>query len=145
MLLQVLQRSRPSVRCTRDGSSLVSPVGTSRGRTIRRHPSTTSFASAPSLIAVDRFAARPKPCTRPSHAPYGARIQFVRGRLINMIGRHLLVAALAGFAVLKAHAAFAGSADFEFQPVSAEIKSGPGSELAVRLIDKRTGKGVPGA
>jgi hypothetical protein len=62
-----------------------------------------------------------------------------------MIGRHLLVAALAGLAVLKAYAAFAGSADFEFQPVSAEIKSGPGSELAVRLIDKRTGKGVPGA
>jgi hypothetical protein len=39
----------------------------------------------------------------------------------------------------------AGANDFEFQPVSAEIKNGAGAELAVRLIDKRTGKPVSGA
>jgi hypothetical protein len=62
-----------------------------------------------------------------------------------MIGKHICIAALAGLAVAGAHAAFAGAADYEFQPVSAEIKNGPGSELAVRLLDKRTGKAVPGA
>ncbi len=62
-----------------------------------------------------------------------------------MIGKYSSIAALAGLVIANAHAAFGGAADYEFQPVSAEIKNGPGSELAVRLIDKRTGKTVPGA
>ncbi|MBL8846030.1 MAG: FixH family protein [Hyphomicrobium zavarzinii] len=62
-----------------------------------------------------------------------------------MIGKYIRIAALAGLAVANAHAAFAGAADYEFQPISAEIKNGPGSELAVRLLDKRSGKAVPGA
>jgi hypothetical protein len=39
----------------------------------------------------------------------------------------------------------AGAADYEFQPIEAEIKNGPGSEIAVRLVDKRTGAPVAGA
>ena len=62
-----------------------------------------------------------------------------------MIGKYSRIAALAGLVTANAHAALAGAADYEFQPVSAEIKNGPGSELSVRLIDKRTGKAVPGA
>ncbi len=48
-------------------------------------------------------------------------------------------------AVIASLAARAGAKDFEFQPVTADIKNGAGSELAVRLVDKRTGKPVPGA
>lgn len=62
-----------------------------------------------------------------------------------MIGKHSRIAALAGLVIANAHAALADPTDYEFQPVSAEIKNGPGSELAVRIIDKRTGKAVPGA
>lgn len=54
--------------------------------------------------------------------------------------------ACAGLALLSAIApAHAGAKDFELQPVAAEVKAGPGAELGVRLIDKRTGKPVPGA
>ena len=70
---------------------------------------------------------------------------IILGRLIIMIGKYFRIAALAGLAVFSAHAAIAAAGDYEFQPVSAEIKSGAASELAVRLIDKRTGKPVPGA
>lgn len=62
-----------------------------------------------------------------------------------MIGKYCSISALAGLVIANAHAALAGAADYEFLPVSAEIKNGPGSELAVRLVDKRTGKAVPGA
>ena len=62
-----------------------------------------------------------------------------------MIGKYYRIAALAGLAIFNTHATLAGAADYEFQPVSAEIKNDAGSELGVRLIDKRTGKPVPGA
>jgi hypothetical protein len=62
-----------------------------------------------------------------------------------MIATYSRIAALAGLAIFYTHAAFAGAADYEFQPVSAEIKNDAGSELGVRLVDKRTGKPVPGA
>jgi hypothetical protein len=39
----------------------------------------------------------------------------------------------------------AGAKDYEFQPVRAEVTNGSGSDVAVRLIDKRTGKPVEGA
>ena len=39
----------------------------------------------------------------------------------------------------------AASQDYEFQPVSTEVKQGQGSLVSVRLIDKRTGKPVPDA
>jgi hypothetical protein len=44
-----------------------------------------------------------------------------------------------------ATASFAGAQDYEFQAVQTEIKQGPGSTVAVRLIDMRTGKTVPDA
>jgi hypothetical protein len=48
--------------------------------------------------------------------------------------------ALAGSA-----AAFATAADYAFEPVQATVKSGPASDIAVRLIHKPTGKPVQGA
>lgn len=39
----------------------------------------------------------------------------------------------------------AAAADYEFQAVKAELPTGPASEFAVRLVDKRTGKVVPDA
>jgi len=39
----------------------------------------------------------------------------------------------------------AASTDYEFQPVSTDVKQGQGSLVSVRLIDKRTGKPVPDA
>jgi hypothetical protein len=62
-----------------------------------------------------------------------------------MIKRSFIFAAFAAFLLANAPAAMAGANDYEFQPVSTEIKNGSGAELAVRLIDKRTGKAVPGA
>jgi hypothetical protein len=62
-----------------------------------------------------------------------------------MIKKSFVFAALAGLSMANAPAVMAGANDYEFQPVSADIKNGAGAELAVRLIDKRTGKAVPGA
>lgn len=54
--------------------------------------------------------------------------------------------ALAGLTLLSAFTpVHAGSGDFEFQPVAVDVTSGAATELAVRLVDKRTGKPVPGA
>ena len=44
-----------------------------------------------------------------------------------------------------ATAAYAGQNDYAFEPVSIEVRNGNNSELAVRLVDKRTGKPVEGA
>lgn len=41
--------------------------------------------------------------------------------------------------------AFAGAADYEFQPVKTELPTGPESEFAVKIVDKRTGKPVADA
>lgn len=46
--------------------------------------------------------------------------------------------------VVSASAALAGSGDYEFQPVASEVKHGPQAEVTVRLVDKRSGKPVPG-
>ena len=40
---------------------------------------------------------------------------------------------------------FARAADYEFQPVKTELPTGPESEFAVKIVDKRTGKPVPDA
>ena len=40
---------------------------------------------------------------------------------------------------------FAGAQDYEFQPVSSNVKQGQGSPVSVRLVDKRTGKPVSDA
>jgi hypothetical protein len=39
----------------------------------------------------------------------------------------------------------AGAKDYEFQPVSVDVKNGAGSDVSVRLVDKRTSKPVVGA
>ena len=54
--------------------------------------------------------------------------------------------AAAGFLALSTvTSAHAAATDYEFQPLSPTVKNGAASELAVRLIDKRTGKAVAGA
>lgn len=40
---------------------------------------------------------------------------------------------------------FAGAADYDFQPIKTELPTGPESEFAVKIVDKRTGKPVPDA
>ncbi|MFJ6324150.1 MULTISPECIES: FixH family protein [unclassified Rhizobium] len=53
---------------------------------------------------------------------------------------------LAGILIAgSATVSFAASKDYEFQPVSTDVKQGEGSLISVRLIDKRTGKPVPDA
>ncbi|MBL8566265.1 MAG: FixH family protein [Hyphomicrobiaceae bacterium] len=57
-----------------------------------------------------------------------------------------LRAGLIGLALsASAASALAGAADYEFQPLKVDVKNGAGSELAVRLVHKPTGKPVPGA
>lgn len=53
---------------------------------------------------------------------------------------------LAGVLILgSATVTLAASQDYEFQPVSTDVKQGQGSLVSVRLVDKRTGKPVPDA
>jgi len=57
-----------------------------------------------------------------------------------------LRAGLIGLALsLITTTAFAGAADYEFQPLKVDVKNGAGSELAVRLVHKVSGKPVTGA
>ncbi|MFN0219980.1 MAG: FixH family protein [Hyphomicrobium sp.] len=63
-----------------------------------------------------------------------------------MTTRSHVRAALAGLALLSATpTGYASAKDFEFQPVTIDVKNGEGAELSVRLIDKRTGKLVANA
>lgn len=60
--------------------------------------------------------------------------------------KRALVAASIGLACAGATSqAWAGIDDYEFQLVQNEIKQGNAAEVAVRLIDKRSGKTVPDA
>lgn len=59
--------------------------------------------------------------------------------------RSAAAAAVACFAAFSATAALAGAKDFEFQPVAVDVKNGDGAEVAVRLVNKVTGKPVEGA
>jgi hypothetical protein len=52
----------------------------------------------------------------------------------------VVLASLALFAA----PAFAGPNDYTFEPVKVDVKNGSGSELAVRIIHKPTGKPVEG-
>lgn len=57
-----------------------------------------------------------------------------------------LRAGLAGLALsLGTVEALAAAVDYEFQPLNAGIKTGSGSEMAVRLVHKPSGKPVTGA
>jgi hypothetical protein len=55
----------------------------------------------------------------------------------------MLVACLV--AVSSSIAAFAAAQDYAFEPVKAEVRNGPGSDIAVRLVHKPSGKPVEGA
>ena len=62
-----------------------------------------------------------------------------------MTNQTVTLAALGFATIISASAAIAGASDYEFQPVAVDIKNGAGSELAVRLVHKPTGKPVDGA
>lgn len=62
-----------------------------------------------------------------------------------MIKRYVAAALLGLLAGLPAAPAMAGASDYAFEPVQAEVKSGPGQEVAVRLVHKPGGHPVPGA
>ena len=57
----------------------------------------------------------------------------------------LRTALLASALLSGASYSFAGSADYILEPVNAAVRNGVGSELAVRLIHKPSGKPVTGA
>ena len=62
-----------------------------------------------------------------------------------MTMKHVAIAAF-GLAIIGyAPAAFAGAKDYEFLPVAADVKNAAGSEIAIRVIHKPTGKPVEGA
>lgn len=56
-----------------------------------------------------------------------------------------LLHAITALAICAAPAALAGADDYVFEPIKVEVKNGKGSELAVRLIHKPSGKPVEGA
>ena len=62
-----------------------------------------------------------------------------------MTSRTFAFAALGLATIVSASAALAAAADYEFQPVAVDVKNGAGSELAVRLVHKPTGKPIDGA
>ena len=69
-----------------------------------------------------------------------------RSRIMNKTSFSAGAMLLAGALLAVSPAvSFAAAQDYEFQPVSATVKQGSGSPVAVRLIDKRTGKPVPDA
>jgi YtkA-like protein len=76
-----------------------------------------------------------------------AAIRFIED--IHMKTSHYaraLGAALIGLAMLgSAHTALADIKDYEFQLVDPTVKAGPDKIIAVRLVNKATGKSVPDA
>ena len=63
-----------------------------------------------------------------------------------MTSKLYLIAAAAVLSVtLTAPAAYAAATDYAFEPVAVDVTNGNGSELAVRLVNKQTGKPVSGA
>ncbi len=62
-----------------------------------------------------------------------------------MTMNRLAIAALALATSIGASTAYAAATDYEFQPVAVDVKNGAGSDLAVRLEHKPTGKPVEGA
>ena len=61
-------------------------------------------------------------------------------------GKRAAEAALVGLACMGAVSqARAGIGDYEFQLVQSQVKKGDGAIVAVRLVDKRSGKPVPDA
>jgi hypothetical protein len=64
----------------------------------------------------------------------------------SMLSKARLLAAAASLALaFVATNARAGASDYVFEPLSVEVRNGSGSELAVRLVHKPSGKPVVGA
>lgn len=57
----------------------------------------------------------------------------------------ILVGAALGLAQLSSPSAFGAAADYAFQPVAVDVKNGPASDIAVRLVHTPSGKPVAGA
>ena len=64
---------------------------------------------------------------------------------LTLIRAARFAASVAVVTLALASSAFAGAKDYEFQPVAADVKNGKDSDVAVRLINKLTGKPVEGA
>ena len=62
-----------------------------------------------------------------------------------MRSNNVAIAGLGLAIIAGALSARAGANDYEFQPVNIEVKNGTGSDVAVRLVHKGTGKPVEGA
>jgi hypothetical protein len=62
-----------------------------------------------------------------------------------MIWRSVTAAALLAASFGLNSEAFAGASDFAFEPVTAEMRKGDDVTIAVRLVNKATGKPVPDA
>ena len=62
-----------------------------------------------------------------------------------MISKFTRVVAFATVVSLAGSAAFGAASDYAFEPVNAEMKKGDDVTVAVRLINKATGKPVPDA
>lgn len=57
-----------------------------------------------------------------------------------------VLASAAGLSLaMLVSAAWAGPTDYTFEPVSVDVRNGAASELAVRIVNKKTGKPVEGA
>ncbi len=70
----------------------------------------------------------------------------MRSKIMNKTSFSAGAMLLAGVLIVgSATVSLAASQDYEFQPVSTDVKQGQGSLVSVRLIDKRTGKPVPDA
>jgi uncharacterized GH25 family protein len=70
----------------------------------------------------------------------------MRSEIMNKTSFSAGAMLLAGVLIVgSATVTLAASQDYEFQPVSTDVKQGQGSLFSVRLVDKRTGKPVPDA
>ena len=61
-----------------------------------------------------------------------------------MVSTIRALATVASLALLVSEAALAGPNDYAFDPVKVDVRNGPGSELAVRIVHNPTGKPVEG-
>jgi hypothetical protein len=68
---------------------------------------------------------------------------LIKDQAMRMNG--FVIAALWLAIVAAVPNAYAGAKDYEFQPVLVDVKNGSGSDVAVRLVDKKTGKPVEDA
>jgi hypothetical protein len=62
-----------------------------------------------------------------------------------MTANKLAIAAFGLAVIAGIDSAYPGAKDYEFLPISVDVKNGEGSDLAVRLVHKPTGKPVVGA